>query len=91
MELNGFLESIYRFMQGLYSESGIRSAINGVKGWFEGRTAGDALRNMLLTAAVIIIVGFLIDMVLYWTREDQKVKLRSFARFVTGVFKRRPS
>ncbi len=89
MGLTEILEKIYRLMQGLYSESGLRSFFSSVTGWFQGRTSGNAMKTMLVTVAIIVFVGFCIDQVLYWTREDQKEKLIHFWEKVRALFSRR--
>ena len=89
MEGNSFLNGIYGFMQTLYSESGLRSLLDGLRKFCEGKSAGGALTKVAIIAAIAVVLGIVIDQVLYWTRPDQKEKLRRALDRCRGLFARR--
>ena len=72
MDINTYLEQTYQWMQTLYIPEKLDSLVKWVIGWLEGMTPERAGALVLWT----VIVGVILDLVLYWTRKDQMHLLR---------------
>ena len=67
-----FLNDMYHLCVSFYSESGIRRLWSAISGALSGEAPLDAGKHLLVWAAVLLVVGFAVDQVLYWTRPDHR-------------------
>lgn len=80
MEINGYLEQVYRWAQRLYSSDQMERLLSTVQGWLEGRTIQEVTRWLGNTLLWILALGLILDWTLYWTREDQMTLMRRLWR-----------
>lgn len=85
MDLGQYLEYAYRWIQSIYALAKTQRLIETLKGWISGLSSQELLKWLKTNILWILLVGLLIDAVLYWTRRDQTARVaRVFYRIRSG-------
>ncbi len=88
MDISGYLEQVYRWMQGLYSSDQVERLLSAIRGWLDGRTIEEVTRWLGRTLLWVLALGLILDWALYWTREDQMCLARRLWRGTCRLWRR---
>ncbi len=88
MDINGFLEQAYRWVQRLYSSERMERLISTVQGWLDGHTVEEVAQWLARTLLWVLALGLILDWALYWTREDQMSLVRRLWRGACRLWQR---
>ena len=75
MDLKGYMEQVYRWLQRFYNPETLEGPVEGIYHWLLDLSWARILNMIVWTVVIAVIV----DLVLYWTRRDQKNLVRRAA------------